>query len=72
MKKQQFLKDILNKDLTQLEQQLQEIRAELNEIRIQLQMNKLKDYSKIKTLKRNIAQILTIINHLRRGELYGS
>ena len=60
-----------DKNLAQLQQKLQELRKEAAGIKLQLSLNRLKDYTKIKKNRKEVARVLTTINQKRREELYG-
>ncbi|OQX51483.1 50S ribosomal protein L29 [candidate division CPR3 bacterium 4484_211] len=69
-KTSQWLKEIRSKDINSLNQQLQELRLNLAKLNLDHSLNKLKDYSQIKKLKKKIARLLTVLNTKRKEEKY--
>lgn len=68
MKRQDYLKQLQNKTVSELEQGLEDTRRELAETKIQHSMNRLKDHSQMKKLRRQLARIQTIINQKREEQ----
>ena len=71
MKTQQFVKELRNKDFQQLARELKETRKKMADVTVKHRLNKLKDYSQIKKLRREISRVLTVLNEKRREQIYG-
>ena len=55
-------KDLQKKKVSDLEKLLSEKRHELNELQFKVQADELKNVRSLRTLKREIAKILTVLN----------
>ena len=56
------IKDLENKSIAELQKELIDKRNLLQKTNIELSTKKLKNFNKIKSIKKNIARILTIIS----------
>ena len=62
MKKTQILKDFQNLNDSQIQEKINELRKELFDLRFKQATRQLTETHKFKTLKRTIAQLLTLSN----------
>ncbi|GAB6077742.1 50S ribosomal protein L29 [Hydrogenobaculum acidophilum] len=60
-------KDLRQLSIQELEAKLKELKSELFKLRITKKIEGLKEPSKIRDTKRDIARILTVINEKKRG-----
>lgn len=63
MKSTEFKKEINSKDIKQLNVMLIKHRDKLHELHRDITMGKLKNMREIRTIKKEIAQIMTVINN---------
>jgi len=56
------INEIKGKPKEELEQQLRELKSELYRLGFDLADNKLKDVSRVKKVKKDIARVLTLLN----------
>ncbi|MGC8676880.1 MAG: 50S ribosomal protein L29 [Hydrogenobaculum sp.] len=61
-------KDLRQLSIQELEVKLKELKTELFKLRITKKIEGLKEPSKIRDTKRDIARILTVINEKKRGQ----
>ncbi|ACG56963.1 ribosomal protein L29 [Hydrogenobaculum sp. Y04AAS1] len=61
-------RDLHQLSIQELEAKLKELKTELFKLRITKKIEGLKEPSKIRDTKRDIARILTVINEKRRGQ----
>jgi large subunit ribosomal protein L29 len=61
-------KDLRQLSIQELEAKLKELKTELFKLRITKKIEGLKEPSKIRNTKRDIARILTVINEKKRGQ----
>ncbi|HEK25846.1 MAG: 50S ribosomal protein L29 [Hydrogenobaculum sp.] len=61
-------KDLRQLSIQELEAKLKELKTELFKLRITKKIEGLKEPSKIRDTKRDIARILTVINEKKRGQ----
>ncbi|MFP3206173.1 MAG: 50S ribosomal protein L29 [Hydrogenobaculum sp.] len=61
-------KDLRQLSIQELEAKLKELKTELFKLRITKKIEGLKEPSKIRNIKRDIARILTVINEKKRGQ----
>ena len=62
MKKSEILKDFKNLNESQIQEKINELRKELFDLRFKQATRQLSETHKFKTLKKNIAQLLTLSN----------
>ena len=62
MKKSEILKDFKNSNDSQIKEKINELRKELFDLRLKQATRQLSETHKFKTLKKNIAQLLTLSN----------
>lgn len=67
MKSQKFLDDMKNKSVEQLNLDLQALKKDLFDLRLKNATNQLDSTAKIKTLRRNIARVQTLISQKKLG-----
>ncbi len=63
------LREMTNEEL---QATLRDLREELFNLRFQHAMGKLKNTSRIKQVKKDIARVLTVLGERERGEKYGA
>ncbi|AEF18677.1 MAG: 50S ribosomal protein L29 [Hydrogenobaculum sp.] len=61
-------RDLRQLSIQELEAKLKELKTELFKLRITKKIEGLKEPSKIRDTKRDIARILTVINEKKRGQ----
>jgi large subunit ribosomal protein L29 len=61
-------KDLKQLNISELEAKLKELKSDLFKLRITKKIEGLKEPSKIRDTKRDIARILTVINEKKRGQ----
>lgn len=61
-------RDLRQLSIQELEARLKELKTELFKLRITKKIEGLKEPSKIRDTKRDIARILTVINEKKRGQ----
>ncbi|MDO8513332.1 MAG: 50S ribosomal protein L29 [bacterium] len=71
MKTKEFLKELDNKNIKQLNESLIKQRDKLHELKRDLALGKVKNISEIPKVKKQIAQIITVIN-IKAGKLLES
>ncbi len=62
MKSKEFFKELQNKNIKQLSENLAKNRVKLVELRKDLEMGKTGNYREIRTARQHIAQTLTVLN----------
>ena len=68
MKSKQFVKDLQNKEVAELNEELVAAKKELFNLRFQNATNQLDNTSRIKEVRRNIARIQTAITTASKAE----
>ena len=68
MKAKEELKDIKLKSVAELQKILNSSREKLRELRFKVSQNQLKNIREIRSLKKKIAKILTLINQKRQTQ----
>ncbi len=62
-----FANEIRELSLEEIEQKLQEAYQELFNLRFQLSSKQLKDYNRVKVVKRDIARLKTVVRQKAQG-----
>ncbi len=62
MKRKDYLESLHNKTVTELHSELHERQTELTDVKMQVSVGSVNDVHKLRLLRQQIAQVLTLIN----------